>query len=145
MSRSHSTRRKTKRKSGKQNQHKSSNRKPNFAQVYQQLPIIKLLTSSKNAIVRRQILKSPDVINCISSIFRNARHGRLPIKDVALRKRLQKLNSRRLDKLSSQKTSIAIRRKYLLNPNQRGGAAFIPILAALLPTAISFISSLLRK
>ncbi len=109
--------------------------KPNARQVYKQLPAIKYLVNAKNNKTRKEILKSPEIVNAVSSMFRNASLGKLPIKGRLWREKYHKLKSKDFDKLASPTSSLALKRKLLLSKKgQRGGGLF-SLLPLLIPAA----------
>ena len=116
--------------------------KPNARQVYKQLPAIKYLVNAKNGKIRKEILKSPDIVSAVSSVLRNASLGKLPIKGRLLREKLHKLKSKDFDKLASPSSSVALKRKILLSKKGQRGDRFLSLLAPLLPIATNFLSNI---
>lgn len=111
--------------------------------VYQHLPILKVLTKTKNPRIREELLKlSPELIEAISSICQNVSKGNIPLKSKRLANKINLVKSD-IEKFASSKTSHARKRKFLrLQNNQRGGGFFLPLIAGLLPTVASLVGKI---
>lgn len=112
-------------------------------QVFQQLPILKVLLKSKNSRLRKELLNtSPELIDAIVSICRNILEGNIPFKSKRVQNKYLVGLKKNLTAFASPKLSLAKKRKLLMQSkiNQRGG--FLPLLGALLPTITGLLGKL---
>lgn len=119
---------------------KQSKDKGNSADlVKEQLPLLRVLTGTKSAAVRREILaRSPNSIKAISSITNNLMHDKIPISKAradALKKKFSKV----IYITASPKSSLIKKRQAI----QKGG--FLPLLAGVIPAVASLLGGLFKN
>lgn len=106
--------------------------------VRDQLPILRILTKTKSAAVRRDILfHSPNSVKAISSIATNLMHGSIPISP-ARTNDLKKKFGKIVYLVASPKSSLANKKKAI----QKGG--FLPLLGRVLPAIASLLGQILK-
>lgn len=108
------------------------------SQVYQQLPVFKLIDRVKDPKLKNKLLDlaGPRAINSVSSICRDIIAGRLKIKNPSLRKEI--CEKRRLDTEALAANNTPYKRKKAILIGQKGGSlkTFIRQLLPALGTAI---------
>lgn len=101
------------------------------ARVKRNLPLLKMLTTTKPA-AARAIVTDPDLIRAFCECCYNVLKGNVPLTP-RQKKRLARYK-KKLRQLSDRKTSIKRKRKIL----QTGG--IVPLAAALLPTILPLVT-----
>ncbi len=116
-------------------------RKSGASKVLEHLPLISSALKSKDRKLKAVLLSNPDVINTISSVARNTIAGHIPIKCEKLKKKVFGRYRKDLERLGNSNKTLSSQRIFL---RQRGAGLF-SVVAALVPFAISALSSLVRK
>ncbi len=117
----------------------SANR--NAAQlVYEHAPLMRTFVKIRNPAARQEILRaSPKIVQALSNVAHNASLGVIKLPGASARKQL---TSKDFLAFSNPKLSHAKKRALLLKRRNQQSGGFFPILAKLLPIAISLVSGL---
>lgn len=109
--------------------------------VYQNAPLMRAFVKVRTPTARQEILRAaPETVRAFSSLAHNAMRGVVPAPNRSTSRKL--LSNREFQALASPALSISKKRQLLMKRGgQKGG--FLPVLAKLLPAAISIVGGLL--
>lgn len=104
--------------------------------VMEQLPLLRILTKTKNAAARREILnQSPESVRAIGSIANNLMQGTIPLSQTRYNQ-IKKKFSKIVYLVAQPRVSLSRKRKAI----QTGG--FLPLVGAVLPVVVKLLSAM---